>query len=481
MGNSTALPIKLLLIVWLLAIAVLDELKRDANAKDISFSTMTAHTPRERETEKVINYLKLPEVYKWEEKKSELGKSGSIGKNSDGWLSQTPTPGRAKGASEGGNPEQLLQQALTIADTIKDPYDRATILNDIALQYANLGKKEQGIAILSQSLEAAKKIADTSVKVTVMLGIAQNYFELEQITTANEILSESIELANSVEDKSLKSRLLTKIALKHAEIGQDEQTAILLSQSQELIEQATEPVTTFPFQPAPMEGSFSFGGALESFATTTYTVFANTNLYKQWAVDDIDLEADLFLSFDSGRTINNYRPGGILLSFYRHHFNPQWNFFTDILITGNLNIFAAATDDEDLDYVVGIATGIGLNLWRKEQRQFVDLQLGVGARYEYADIDFQLLRNGTEPTLNLNLWAKGFQLWTAKVDRLFGVTLLFDDFEDFFLLSRTKFSFPLGEKWSFDNTLWLRYRNQKLLETNPNLQVFFTTGIGFKF
>ena len=354
-------------------------------------------------------------------------------------------------------------------------------MNNIALQYANLGKKEQGIAILSQSLEVAKKIADTSVKVTVMLEIAQSYWELEQITTANKILSESLELANSVADKSLKSRLLTKIALKYAEIGQDKQAAILLSQTQELIEQGTEAVAAFPFQPTPVGGSFSFGGTFDFFDTTVYTLFANTNLYKQWAVNDIDLETNFFLSFDSSRIINTYRPGGIVLSFYRHHFNPKWNFFTDILITGNLNIFAAATDDEDLNYVVGIATGIGLNLWRKEQRQFVDFQLGVGARYEYADIDFQLLRNETKPTLNLNFWGKGFQLWTAKVDQLFGVTFPFDDFEDFFFLSRTKFSFPLGEKLSFDNTLWLRYRNQKLLETNPNLQVFFTTGIGFKF
>ena len=464
-----------------MAIAGVDELNRDANAEDISISSMTTHPPKDRETRKVINYLKLPEAYEWEEEKSELGKSGLIGEDIDGWLSQTPTPGGAGGSSEGGNPEKLLQQALTIADTIKDPYDRATILKDIALQYANLGEKEQGTAILGQSLEVAKKIADTSVKVTVMLGIAQNYFELEQITTANEILSESIELANSVEDKSLKSRLLTKIALKYAEIGQDEQTAILLSQSQKLIEQAAELVTAFPFQPAPVGGSLSFGGTFDFFETTVYTLVANTNLYKQWAVDDIDLETSFFLSFDSGRTINNYRPGGVSINYYRHHFNPQWNFFTGIFLTGNLNIFASATDDEDLSYIAANATGIGLNLWRGKQRQFVDLQLGVGARYEYADIDFEVLRSRTEPTLNLNLWARGLQLWTANVEQLFFATFSFNDFEDYFLLSRTKLSLPLGEKWSLDNTIWLRYRNQTLREINPNLEFFFTTGIGFKF
>ncbi len=91
------------------------------------------------------------------------------------------------------------------------------------------------------------------------------------------------------------------------------------------------------------------------------------------------------------------------------------NFFTNFFTTGNLNIFATATDDEDLNYIAGFATGIGLNLWRGEQqRQFLDLQLGVGARYEYADIDFEVLRNSTQPTLNLNLWARGFQLGTCR-------------------------------------------------------------------
>ena len=169
-------------------------------------------------------------------------------------------------------------------------------------------------------------------------------------------------------------------------------------------------------------------------------------------------------------------------SYRREDVNPQLNFFTNFFTTGNLNIFAASTDDEDLNYIAGFATGIGLNLWRREQqRQILDLQLGLGARYEYADIDFAVLRNRTQPTLNLNLWARGFQLGTAEIDQLFFITLPFDNFEGFFLLSRTKFSFPIGKRLSFDNTIWFRYRNETLIETNPNLEAFFTTGIGLKF
>ncbi len=109
------------------------------------------------------------------------------------------------------------------------------------------------------------------------------------------------------------------------------------------------------------------------------------------------------------------------------------------------------------------------------------MQLGLGARYEYADIDFEVLRNKTQPTLNLNLWARGFQLGTAEIDQLFFVLLPFDNFEEFLLTSRTKFSFPIGERLTFDNTIWFRYKNETLIETNPNLEVFFTTGIGLKF
>jgi tetratricopeptide (TPR) repeat protein len=72
------------------------------------------------------------------------------------------------------------------------------MFNDIAHQYADLGKKDKAIAILSQSLEIAKKIEDTSVRVTLMLGIAKIYFDLNLITIANNILSETLEIADSI-------------------------------------------------------------------------------------------------------------------------------------------------------------------------------------------------------------------------------------------------------------------------------------------
>ena len=42
-------------------------------------------------------------------------------------------------------------------------------------------------------------------------------------------------------------------------------------------------------------------------------------------------------------------------------------------------------------------------------------------------------------------------------------------------------SSAIGERLTFDNTIWFRYKNETLIETNPNLEVFFTTGIGLKF
>lgn len=116
MRSINALLIRLLPIALIIAIAVFDELKRQANAKDSSVSGVTANPPRDGATRKVINYLKLPEYYEWEESKSELGKSGLRGEDIDGWLSQTRTPSGVGGLSE--NPEQLLQLALKIANTV---------------------------------------------------------------------------------------------------------------------------------------------------------------------------------------------------------------------------------------------------------------------------------------------------------------------------------------------------------------------------
>ena len=276
---------RLLLLVFVGSATVIEQLNCHANAEVISSINMVA-----RETEKVITPLELLKDYERSKEQSESEQSEFVRENFDTWLSQNITPSGSENLTEESNSEQILEQALTVADTIEEYYPRATMLNDIAQQYANLGKKNKAITILSQSLELAQKIEDNLSQLSLMLQIAKIYFELDRIDIADNILSETLEIADSIEDKFVKAQLLTKIALKYAEIGQHERAETLLSQSQELIAQASKPVAAFPFQSTPVEGSFGFGGIINSFDITTSTVFANLNLSKQWVVDDIDFE-----------------------------------------------------------------------------------------------------------------------------------------------------------------------------------------------
>ena len=76
-------------------------------------------------------------------------------------------------SSEVADAETLLLQALEVANSLEDPYRRATLLNDIAIKYAKLGKIERSREILDQSLAVARTIEDTGNKVTIMGAIAQ--------------------------------------------------------------------------------------------------------------------------------------------------------------------------------------------------------------------------------------------------------------------------------------------------------------------
>ena len=55
------------------------------------------------------------------------------------WLAQTPPSLQPTDLSPVTDAERLLLQALEVANSLKDPYDRATLLNDIALKYAKIG------------------------------------------------------------------------------------------------------------------------------------------------------------------------------------------------------------------------------------------------------------------------------------------------------------------------------------------------------
>ncbi len=203
---------------------------------------------------------------------------------------------------------------------------------------------------------------------------------------------------------------------------------------------------------------------------------------KQWSEDDIFVDGNISFDFDSSRTVNNYRPSSLILTVYRHHFNAQWNFFTDSLTITNQDLFSSRNDDEDLTIISHIYVGAGKNLWRGDSRgEFLDLQLGIGPRYQYDFIELEQRRNRADPGLAIILLGRGFSIGGAKLNQLFYLTPALNDFNNYIIGSHTRFSIPLTKKWSFTNRLFLRYRNQLIFEGNPKLRFFFTTGLEYEF
>ncbi len=375
-----------------------------------------------------------------------------------------------------------LDQSLEMIDEMDDSQRKVILLNNLALNYAQLGDIDMAIAILEWSLSIAKNFEDVVVKVTAITNIAKYYAQIGQKSQAIEILDSTVELASIVEDKSLQGQLLLEISLKYGEIGQEESAQTLLAQSQEIIAASRQPLPEFPFAETPATFKVGFFGNVSSFRDTTAYLGIDLDFSKQWSEDDIFFDGNIAFDFDSSRTVNTYRPSSLILSVYRNHFNAQWNLFTTFSLVTNQDLFSSRNDDQDLTVISSVYVGAGLNLWRGDSRgEFVDLQLGIGPRYEYDFIDLELRRNRTDPVLAILLLARNFSIAGAKLNQTFVIVPALNDFNNYLIGSDTKLSIPLTEKWSLTNTLFLRYRNEKIFEANPKLRFFFTTGLEYEF
>ena len=375
-----------------------------------------------------------------------------------------------------------LDQSLEMIDEMDESQLKVILLNDLALNYAKLGYEEKAIAILEQSLSIAESFEDVVVKVTTMTSIAKYYAQIGQKPRSIEILDNTVALASQVADKSLQGQLLLEISLKYGEIGEEASAQTLFAQSQTIIAEASQPLPEFPFPETPPTVKLGFSGSVNSFRDTTALVGIDVDFAKQWSYDDIFVDGSIYIDYDSSRSVNNYRPGSLILSVYRNHFNEQWNFFTNFFNSTNQDLFAAKNDDEDITIISEVLVGAGLNLWRGDSpSNFLDFQLGIGPRYEYDYIDFELRRNQVDPTLGIILLGRGLPIGEAKLNQVFGIFPTLNDLNNYNITSNTKLSVPLTERWSLSNRLFVRYRNELVFESNPKWELFFTTGLEYEF
>ena len=273
--------------------------------------------------------------------------------------------------------EFILSQALEMANSIKDPQRQATVLSDVALQYAAIGQISKAIVILDQALETAQTIEDTPTQISVTGSIAVKYDPIGQGERAAEILSEGLAAIKAIEDAETQASLFTEIALKYADIGRSEQARKLLARSQQAIAQAAVPVPNFPFQSTPLAGGLTVGTRVFSGLTSENSLDINVNLEQQFAVDSFDIDLSFRTDFDSDRTTAQRRNRYFGNATYVHHFDPRWQYTVRTLFLRD--------EDENIFADWGFYTGPRINLMRKSPQRTLDFYLGLGEPHKMID------------------------------------------------------------------------------------------------
>lgn len=396
---------------------------------------------------------------------------------------QNPTSsGNILSQHSGTNKNLRFSQSLDTINEMKDSHLKVMLLNDLALSYAKSGNIDKAEKILNQALSIIENFDDITLKITNLTNLANHYHIINRKIKAFKLLENTLDVISRVEDKSLQGQLLLSLSLKYGEMGKEKKAETLFAQSQTLITEAAQPIPEFPFTAIGSNLQLGLTGNVQSFRDTTAAVGINVNFYQQWAEDDFSVDGSLFLNYDSSRAVNNYRPNSFIISVYRHHFDDQWNFFTDFFNSTNQDLFSSKNDDEDLTILSNLLVGAGLNLWRGDSpRQFLDIQFGVGPRYQYEYIDFEERRNRIDPTIGVILLGRGFSIENATVNQNFAIIPSVDDWNDYSITSDTNLSIPISDRWSLSNRLFLRYRNEVIYERNPKLEFLFTTGVNYQF
>nr|WP_242027655.1 DUF481 domain-containing protein [Cyanobacterium aponinum] len=356
------------------------------------------------------------------------------------------------------------------------------ILTNLALKYARQSNQKKALKILAKAQQISLQLTDNYQQVATLTQIAQTYGEINNRESAIASLNLAKEKTKQIKDKSLQASLLLNIALEYEKLGEIETANNIYQQSQTIKAQISQSQLEFPFEQTPTKFQIGLLANVNSFRKTTATFGFDVNYEKQWEISDIFLNGTAFIGYDSDRTFNKFRPTGLINSVYRHHFDKEWSFFTNALITANQEFFASQNDDDDLSILGNLLFGGGYNLWRGETpNNSVDLQVGLGGIYEYDFFDGEKRRNQLSPALGILLQSRGLKLGNAELNHILAIIPALNDLENYTITSDSNLSIPLSEKWSFTNRLFVRYRNQLIERDNPKVQFFFSTGVQYTF
>ena len=375
--------------------------------------------------------------------------------------------------------ESNLAQALAVAQEIPQLEVKARVMGEIALQYVDIGQAETGAEILAQALAVGKSIPEDGLRAFALADLAGiHYIVIGEAKFAKELLDEAVEIAQGVEDDGERGRLLAAIGVKYADLGENDIAASLLSASEEAITLSQQPVPLFPFQEIPWTGTLTISANLASGANTTSLARLGFTTERKWPQDQIDLSFNISNNFDDSRPEGDRnRIKAELFTEFRHHYNARWQYF----------IRSRTLRDElnNIDIRSDLSFGPGINLWRRENSRTLDMHLGLAVRFEETSGDSGDSGDSVDgdlhfPLLEYGLQYKNILFGNWKLRQFLTFDMPVADSADYYLTSNTSLGIPLSKKWSFSNSLELRYTGLPT-DDNPNLRVDFLTGLSYKF
>ncbi len=366
----------------------------------------------------------------------------------------------------------ILFQALEFAQNITNPAKKATVLAQIAVRYASLGEEFQANSVLFQALEAVEAIEDASEKATVLTAIALNIADIEDSAQVSDLLSQALEIANTIDDAEVRGSLLTQIALAYSDIGTSDLSRDIISMLPSLEpEVVASAASDSPLEPTPWQGSFLLSSQLFSGAKTASTLIVGSQLGRQWSREQLNFGLIFLNSFDNSRLApeeDNQIRGEFSSEYHYHPSERQYYVVSSTTLKDELS---------DINFRTDLYLGSGLNLWRGGPNQTLDMQLGLGVRYDDgvdqdSEVDF--------PVAEYKLSYQDIFLANLIFNQSFSFQLSLENTNDYIAEAATIISVPLSERWSFNNGLQLIYEAEPLGDTT-NLRLNVDTGIKYEF
>jgi tetratricopeptide (TPR) repeat protein len=124
-----------------------------------------------------------------------------------------------------------LEQALQVAKLTNDQRREASMLNNIGLVYADLGKKQDALRYYEQSLPLSRAVGDRAGEAATFNNIAMVYAAFDEKQEALRYYEQSLPLRRAVGDRAGEAQTLNNIGAVYAALGEKQDALRYFDQS----------------------------------------------------------------------------------------------------------------------------------------------------------------------------------------------------------------------------------------------------------